>query len=152
LVAGKSLTGKHAFITNLAKHVGKYNDTPYELNLIKIAPNVHLIDSPYKIEDNTGYPLFHIPNPILEESLFAQEENIIRNLFFSKAGNKQIFKHEVILEHFAIQDYTTIADFFAKVGKSWKLFGKGGNVDINRVRAKILSEWYNGKLNHLLYQ
>lgn len=151
-MAGKSLTGKHAFITSLSKHVGKYNDSPYELNLVKITPNAHLIDSPYKIEDNTGYPLFHIPNPVLEESLFSQEENIIKSLFFENAEKKNLFKRDVILEHFTIQDYTTVSDFLSKVGKAWRLFGKGGNVDINRVRAKILSEWYNGKLNHLLYQ
>jgi hypothetical protein len=38
------------------------------------------------------------------------------------------------------------------VGKVWKIFGKGGNVDINKVRTKILTEWYTGKLNNILYQ
>jgi septin family protein len=82
LVVGKSLTGKHTFISNFAKHIGKYHESPYELNLIKITPNIRLIDAPFKLEDNTGYPLFNIPNPILEESLFAQEEKVIKSLFF----------------------------------------------------------------------
>jgi len=115
-------------------------------------PNINLIDSPYKIEDNTGYPLFTTPNPILEESLFSQEEAVIKKLFFKNDNQKQLFKHEVILEHFGIQDYTSVNDFLSKVGKVWKIFGKGGNVDINKVRTKILSEWYSGKLNPILYQ
>lgn len=72
LVAGKSLTGKHTFITQLAKHLGKYQESPYELNLIKITNTLSFIDSPFKIADITSYPLFIVPNPILEESLFAQ--------------------------------------------------------------------------------
>jgi hypothetical protein len=150
LVVGKSLTGKHTFITNLAKHIGKYNENAYELNLIKIAPTLRLIDSPYKLEDDTNYPLFKIPNPILEESLFAQEEQLIKSLFFENAEKKELFNRSDILEHFTIQDYATVSEFLSKVGKAWRLFGKGGNVDINRVRSRLISEWFNGKLNHLL--
>lgn len=151
LVAGKSLTGKHAFITTFAKHLGKYNESPYELNLIKITPNILLIDSPFKIEDSTGYPLFHTPNPVLEESLFSQEEAIIKKLFFKEEGRKELFDRDVVLEHFGIQDYSGVSDFLGKVGKAWKIFGKGGKIDINRVRTKILSDWYTGKLTHLLH-
>jgi ribosome biogenesis GTPase A len=64
-VAGKSLTGKHTLITQIAKHLGKYQESPYELNLIKITPTLSLIDSPYRLSDSISYPLFAIPNPIL---------------------------------------------------------------------------------------
>jgi ribosome biogenesis GTPase A len=83
--------------------------------------------------------------------LFSQEEGIIKKLFFKEEGKKELFDHDVVLEHFGIQDYTTVTDFLNKVGKSWKIFGKGGKIDISRVRNKILNEWYNGKLTHLLH-
>lgn len=145
-VAGKALTGKHSFITNIAKHIGKYNATSCELNLIKISDTLRLIDSPYKLEDTTGYPLFKLPNPILEESLFSQEEQLVKSLFLEK----DLFNRSDILEHFGIQDFTSLTDLLSKVGKAWKVFGKGGNVDATRVRGRILSEWFNGKLSHFL--
>jgi len=73
LVAGKSLTGKHTFITSFLKHLGKYDENAYKLKLIKVTNSYSIIDTPYKLSDSTNYPLFTLPNPVLEESLIAQE-------------------------------------------------------------------------------
>jgi hypothetical protein len=55
-----------------------------------------------------------------------------------------------VLEYFAIQDFSTVSELLSKVGRAWKLFGKGGSVDVGRVRTRILSDWFAGKLNQLL--
>jgi hypothetical protein len=65
--------------------------------LIKITPAIHLIDSPLKLSDSTGYPLFTLPNPILEESLFAQEESVIRNMFLGIADKTSLFDRDEVL-------------------------------------------------------
>lgn len=150
LVAGKALTGKHTLITQIAKHLGKYQESPYELNLIKITGALSLIDSPYRLPDATAYPLFTPPNPILEESLFAQEEAVIRSLFLDSADRKGLFKRDDVLEYFGIQDFSSVSELLSKVGRAWKLFGKGGSVDVGRVRTRVLSDWFAGKLNQLL--
>jgi hypothetical protein len=75
---------------------------------------------------------------------------VIRNLFLGISEQKSLFDRNDVLEHFTIQDFTSVNDFLSKVGKAWKVFGKGGSVDVNRVRARILSEWFSGKLNSLL--
>jgi ribosome biogenesis GTPase A len=49
-----------------------------------------------------------------------------------------------------IQDYSSIEDLCKKIGKSLKLFGKGGMIDVSKVRNKILSEWFQGKLNKFI--
>ena len=46
-----------------------------------------------------------------------------------------------------IQDYISIEDFCKKVGKSLRLFGKGGMIDVTKARQKVLTEWFVGKLN-----
>jgi len=66
LVAGKTLTGKHSFITSLAKASGKYQENPCELQTFRLDNGFTLIDSPYKINDTTGSPFFTLPNPVLE--------------------------------------------------------------------------------------
>ena len=73
MVVGKSLTGKHSLITTMAKAAKCYQESPCELQVFKLDENLRLIDSPYKIEDKSGNPMFMIPNPVLEESLQAQE-------------------------------------------------------------------------------
>lgn len=72
LVAGKTFTGKHTLITSLARAAGKYQENPCELQTFRLDNGFTLIDSPYKIHDSTGHPLFTVPNPVLEESLQAQ--------------------------------------------------------------------------------
>lgn len=37
-----------------------------------------------------------------------------------------------------------------KVGKSLKIFGKGGMIDLAKVRNKVLSDWYKGSLNKII--
>ncbi len=49
-----------------------------------------------------------------------------------------------------IQDYTSIEDLCKKIGKSLRIFGKGGMIDVNKVRNKILTEWFQGKLNKFI--
>lgn len=85
LVAGKALTGKHTFITHLGKHLGKYSESPYELRILKVTSTINMIDAPYRLQDTTKYPLFHPPNPVIEESLNSQEEALIRQLFIGSA-------------------------------------------------------------------
>jgi hypothetical protein len=46
-----------------------------------------------------------------------------------------------------IQDYTSVEDLCKKIGKSLRIFGKGGMIDVAKVRHKVLSEWFQGKLN-----
>ena len=84
--------------------------------------------------------------------MIAQEEKVIKRIFFSLDGNASLFKRDSILQHFAIQDYTSLTDLLSKIGKTWKIFGKGGNIDASRVRERILTEWFTGKLNILLYE
>lgn len=54
------------------------------------------------------------------------------------------------MEYYEIQDFKTVSDFVNKVGRAGKFFGKGGTIDGARVRTKILSDWYSGKLNFFL--
>ena len=49
-----------------------------------------------------------------------------------------------------IQEYTSIEDLCKKVGKSLRIFGKGGMIDVTKVKNKILSEWFQGKLNKFI--
>ncbi len=49
-----------------------------------------------------------------------------------------------------IQDYTSIEDLCKKIGKSLRIFGKGGMIDVGKVKNKILSEWFQGKLNRFI--
>lgn len=152
LVVGKALTGKHTFLTSLIKHIGKFEQNAYKLKLIKLTNNYSLIDTPFKLNDETKYPLFTMPNPILQQSLIAQEEKVIKRIFFSQDDNVSLFKRDSTLQHFGIQDYTTLTDLLSKIGKTWKIFGKGGSIDVARVRERILTEWFTGKLNTLLYE
>jgi hypothetical protein len=60
-------------IASLCKYAGKYQDIPSELFELILIPGIKLIDTPYKIEDKTMFPLFHMPselNPV--ESVTAQ--------------------------------------------------------------------------------
>ncbi len=41
--------------------------------------------------------------------------------------------------HYGIQDYNSLDDMLKKVGKANRVFGKGGMVDLNNVRHKILN-------------
>ena len=54
--------------------------------------------------------------------------------------------------HYQIQKFTSVSDFITKAGRALKIFGKGGTVDGARVRNKVLTEWFSGKLNALLFQ
>ena len=65
-VAGKRFTGKHTFITTVARATKCYVESPCELQLFKMDNEFQLIDSPFKIEDNSGNPMFAVPNPLLE--------------------------------------------------------------------------------------
>jgi len=73
VVAGKKFTGKHSLITTVARATKCYMYSPCELQLFKINNELQLIDSPYQIEDNSGNPMFSVPNPLLEEGLQGQE-------------------------------------------------------------------------------
>ena len=55
-----------------------------------------------------------------------------------------------MVENYQIQDFSSVTDFVAKVGKAGKHFGKGGSIDTARVRNKIVSDWFTGKLNKLM--
>ena len=70
-------------------------------------------------------------------------------------GGLASFKSSVLnrngmLEYYLIQDYTSIEDLCKKVGKSLRLFGKGGMIDMAKTRQRILSEWFTGKLNKFI--
>lgn len=51
--------------------------------------------------------------------------------------------------HYSIQDYVSIDDMLKKIGKANRMFGKGGMVNVGAVRTKILTDWYEGKLNYI---
>jgi hypothetical protein len=55
------------------KLVKFHNEDYGTINNVHICDNVNMIDTPYKIEDETDYPLFHVPSSIGELSLGAQE-------------------------------------------------------------------------------
>lgn len=61
-----------------------------------------------------------------------------------------ILSRNQILEHYLIQDYTSIEDLCKKIGKSLRLFGKGGMIDVAKVKNKVLSEWFQGRLNKFI--
>ena len=103
-----------------------------------------MVDTPYKINDDGEYPLFHPPSNLSEESVISQEERVLKNLFLNGVKNRSN-----VLIHFGIQDYNSLDDFLKKVGKVSRTFGKGGMVDLALVRSNILKAWYSGKLNHL---
>jgi hypothetical protein len=44
-----------------------------------------------------------------------------------------------MLEYYLIQDYISIEDLCKKIGKSLRLFGKGGMIDVTKVKQKILT-------------
>jgi len=41
--------------------------------------------------------------------------------------------------HYGIQDYISLDDMLKKIGKVNRIFGKGGMVDLNGVRQRILN-------------
>lgn len=54
--------------------LAKFHNEDYAtLSDVEIWEGIHLVDAPYKLEDNSEYPLFHPPSTLLEESLMAQE-------------------------------------------------------------------------------
>lgn len=53
--------------------------------------------------------------------------------------------------HYGIQDFVSIDDLLKKVGKVNRVFGKGGMVNTAAVRTTILTDWYQGKLNHIFW-
>lgn len=73
MVVGKANTGKHTIIKLLMKLAKFHNEDYATLSDVEIWEGIHLVDAPYKLEDNTEYPLFHPPSTLLEESLMAQE-------------------------------------------------------------------------------
>jgi hypothetical protein len=62
-------------------------------------------------------------------------------LFFGglTSFKSSILNRNGILEYYLIQDYTSIEDLCKKVGKSLRLFGKGGMIDVAKVRQRMLS-------------
>lgn len=95
--------------------------------------------------------MFTVPNPVLEDiSLQAQEEQLIRKLFIGEGKEKAALDRDCILEFFSIQDFTSVSDFLNKVGRAGKHFGKGGSIDTARVRTKVISDWFCGRLNNFL--
>lgn len=66
------------------------------------------------------------------------------------AYKTSVLSRNQVLEHYLIQDYTSIEDLCKKIGKSTKIFGKGGMIDVAKVRNKILCEWFQGKLNKFI--
>lgn len=94
--------------------------------------------------------MFAVPNPLLEEGLQGQEEKVIRKLFVGEGKEKPLFDRDDVLEYYEIQDFKTVSDFVSKVGRAGKFFGKGGTIDATRVRTRVLSDWFNGKLNFFL--
>jgi len=123
----------------------------FELILV---PGIKIIDAPYKIEDKSSFPLFTTPSELRypDISLNSQEETLIKYLFFGglSAYKTSVLSRNQILEHYMIQDYTSIEDFCKKVGKALRIFGKGGMIDVGKVKNKILSEWFQGKLNKFI--
>ena len=123
----------------------------FELILV---PGIKIIDAPYKIEDKSNFPLFNTPSELRypDISLNSQEETLLKYLFFGglSAYKTSVLSRNQILEHYMIQDYTSIEDFCKKVGKALRIFGKGGMIDVGKVKNKILSEWFQGKLNKFI--
>jgi ribosome biogenesis GTPase A len=51
--------------------------------------------------------------------------------------------------HYGIQEFISIDDLLKKIGKVNRMFGKGGMVNTTAVQTKILTDWYQGKLNYI---
>jgi hypothetical protein len=65
-------------------------------------------------------------------------------LFLDNLKNKNDF-----IMHYGIQEFISLDDLFKKIGKANRVFGKGGMVNTAAVRTSILSDWFQGKLNHI---
>ena len=93
--------------------------------------------------------MFTIPNPVLEKSLQAQEEKMNRRLFVCENGGKPFFSKICQLKNYQIQSFRNVSDFVTKVEKAGKNFGKGGSIDTAKVRNRLITDWFTGKLNNL---
>ncbi len=114
--------------------------------------HISVIDTPYPLKDNTQFPLFTLPSPVNEDSIPAQEELILRKLLLAGDSNYSgsILNRDSLLMHYGVEDFISIDDFLKKVGKMLRLFGKGGMVDVSRVRSKVVGDWFAGRLNNLM--
>ena len=138
-------------ITLMAKAARCYQIDPIELLNFKLDQNLYILDSPYKINDSTENPMFTVPNPILEEiGLQAQEEQLLRKLCIGEGKQEAVFDRDLLLEHFSIQDFTTVSDLLNKIGRGGRFFGKGGSIDTARTRTKVIGDWFCGRLNRLI--
>lgn len=72
VVVGKANTGKHTLIKQLMKLAKFHNEDYASLSDVQVLEGFNIVDTPYKIEDDGVYPLFHAPSSLLEESVMAQ--------------------------------------------------------------------------------
>ena len=121
-----------------------HNDDYATLNDVIVNDNLHMLDAPYKVEDETNYPLFHVPLSVHEDSIAVQEDKLFKYLFVDHLKNRNKF-----LMHYGIQDFISIDDLLKKIGKANRIFGKGGMVNTGAVRTTVLTDWFYGKLNHI---
>ena len=83
IVVGKANTGKHTILKHFMKMAKFHNEDYATLSDVEVCEGVSIVDTPYKINDETKYPLFCPPSNLLEESVMLQEETVLKNLFFS---------------------------------------------------------------------
>ena len=93
--------------------------------------------------------MFTIPNPVLEVSLQVQEEKWTEDFLWVKMEESLFFSKICQLKNYQIQDFRNVSDFVTKVEKAGKNFGKGGSIDTAKVRNRLITDWFTGKLNKL---
>ena len=103
-----------------------------------------MLDTPYKVDDETGYPLFNVPSSVSDQSVTVQQQRALKYLFIETLKD-----HNDFIMHYGIQDYVSLDDMLKKIGKANRMFGKGGMVNVSDVRSKVLTQWYQGKLNYI---
>ena len=151
-VLGKKCTGKSSLVKSLLRYLNVYSTINEVVLEVMLQDGVKFLDSVYRIPDSTQYLLFSMPDE-KEESKMAKEENIIRQLV-THTENKEfktpILDRNEFLMHYEIQDFISVDDLLKKIGKSQRIFGKGGMIDLNKTRNRVLVDWYTGKLNELI--
>lgn len=53
--------------------LAKFHNEDYaSIYSVSISQNIRMLDTPYKLQDQTNYPLFHLPQPVSEDSIDTQ--------------------------------------------------------------------------------
>ena len=60
-IVGKACTGKLSLVRSLLRYANISSTTNGSIYDVKIEDGLRFIDSPFRLQDSTKYPLFHMP-------------------------------------------------------------------------------------------